>query len=140
DLGDVVDSLRLEGGLRASRHGGAIEDATVTLVVFLHGPRGGIVESLREVLKERRAGRRLDGKESGWGIGRGRIGDGLAGQQVAGEELARFEEFFGWPPCFGDRGIVIVAGGVGLERAVCAGPEAESGTAVGHVDAGGSAG
>ena len=126
DEAEIVDFVGVEDGGGAGGEGGAVEDAAVALVVLLHRCGawclrwgwGGCEKSGAHSVA-------LVGGKVMTGFVRGASGSGFAGQKIFGHQVARLVELWSCPAGFGDGGVVVVAGGVGFEGAVGAGPEAE---------------
>ena len=130
-----MNRRRFQRGFCARRNRGAIQDATVALVIFFHAARGGVFYGSGQILKDGSRFLQFHGRECDDRVGGGRFGQGFTRQQMFGEQFARRKKFRCGPAGFADGGIVIVAGSVGFERAVATGPQTERGAAVRHVDA-----
>nr|GEU28650.1 HTH-type transcriptional regulator PtxR, putative [Tanacetum cinerariifolium] len=123
------------GGRTGGQRDAVRDDAAADVIVLDRLRRDGLDDLCRQRGED---GRRLPERKRRDGddrvVGRWRR-QRLAGQQVRFHAVPIGLEFFAHPACLADRRIVVVAAGVGTERAVAAAPQAERGAAVRHVQA-----
>ena len=89
DPGKVTGLLCTRARRRPGGQGRAIQDAAAALVIGLHVARGLVLNGRGQVVEDRGGLAELEPGDRDHRIGGRRLGDGLAGQQVLGHQVAR---------------------------------------------------